>query len=175
MPDSKSKLRLSDLIEDTWNSSADELKVEWPHPDYAEAAGKCTGAEDKEKLQQVCDDMEALLSGGFRPGSPARLSGESWHSLRRFKEKCWREILCDPSTDKEIWIGIRRIGRAWCGKSMDKTTQRTGAILHAVAIARLQSLGALKALEPAHVAERTALVSKKYLPKFIRTILTSAI
>lgn len=176
-PPNAESSRWSKMIEDVFSVDAGrhDSKLDWPDPGYALAAAACgTDREALSKLRRLCEDLESVVDLSPVPGSFARVAGVPLEALERLERRCWREILLDDTLSVNAWQGIARFGAALKARDMDAGTRRCGAVLHAVAIARLESTGIYE--RDAHLrgriqAERRALSGKPYLLPSIARIL----
>jgi hypothetical protein len=168
-------LRLKDLLVDVLKEPPARGPIDWPDPAYGRAADAI--ADDNrslEKLERLCEDLESTVC--LRPGPGAlvhlvRTPRQVWEPL---EGRCWREILIDASLSPLVWEGLKNYSRVMKGPQMDSSTRRTGLVLHAVAIKRLESSGFVEtdtAKRKRHLEERKALLIKPYLPDFIAAIL----
>ena len=168
-------LRLKDLLSDVLKENSAKAPADWPHPSYARAAAAIAGdGPSLAKLERLCDDLESTVC--LRPGPGmlvqlVRTPRQVWEPL---EGHCWREILSDASLSPLVWEGIKNYSRVLKSPQMDMGTRRTGLILHAVAVRRLETAGFVEtdtAKRNRHLEERKALQTKPYLPDFIATIL----
>lgn len=149
--------------------------IRWPHGDYAMAAEKC--ARDRESieiLRRLCTDLETRVELSLGPGGLMRVAGVPTAALQPIEGRCWREVLKDGRLPRLAWIGLKNYGRVLQGSDMDSGTRRTGMVIHAVAIARLEALGE-KESEPETLLrdfkERSELVAAPFVPRFVLAVL----
>ncbi|MCK6472914.1 MAG: hypothetical protein L6R28_14315 [Planctomycetes bacterium] len=174
---SSSKLRWNDLVQDVFQSGIQPLDpdLEWPDPDYAAAAKRIgDDSETLDKLRQLCEDLESVVTLAPGPGSLRRVAGVPLDALRAIEGRCWRAALLDEKLSRTTLIGIRNYAAALKSRHMDACTRRAGAVIHAVAIARLEKLGEFEA--DAHRREKQrqecqALAQKPYLPACLAAVL----
>jgi hypothetical protein len=167
-PPRRPTLRMKDLCEDLF---ADTPSPPAPHPDYEAAARRLSAdPEGRAKLERLCEDLESIVSLNAGPGSFRNLARVPLEALRPLEGRCWREILLDPSLGPMTWTGIRNYARVLKAAEMDGASQRSGLILHAVAVGRLEEHGLVEA-DPEkrrrQLRERKAVLGKPYLPAFV--------
>jgi len=166
---------MKELLADVLQEGIGRSHNEWPDPSYAHVASAI--ADDRRelaKLERLCDDLESTLSLRPGPGSLVHLARTGRGPWEPLKGRCWREVITDASLGTLVWEGVKNLSRALKGRQMDSGTRRTGMILHAVAVKRLESLGLVEAdtaKRKRHLSERQAVLAKPYLPKFIATVL----
>lgn len=151
------------------NVRAGREAVLWPHPDYELAAHAC--GDDPvafEKLRRLCEDLETRIQLTPGPGTLVRTAGIPIAPLRTIDGKRWREVLVDAQHGRLVWLGVRNFGLILTGAEMDSGTRRTGRVLHAVAVVRLEALSERARDNP---IEQAMLLQKPYLPRFILRIL----
>ncbi len=175
--DSSSELRWKDLSHDVFEAVDDEAdpSKEWPTAGYAKAAQDCGGdCEALEKLRRVCEDLECAITLHHGPGTFRRTSGIPLDALKPLEGRCWREVLNDQSLKRLVWHGIKNFAQALKSKEMDSSSRRTGRIIHAVAVARLESIGEVESnpdRRQRDLNERRALSGKSYIPESVASVI----
>jgi hypothetical protein len=170
-----SSIRLKDLLGDVLKENTGKGTSDWPDPAYARVASAIADdGRSMEKLERLCEDLESTIC--LRPGPGAfvhlvRTPRKVWEPL---EGRCWREILVGSWIDPLVWEGLKNFARALKSPQMDTSTRRTGLILHAVAVRRLEAAGFVETdpeKRKRHLEERRVLLTKPYLPDFILNIL----
>lgn len=166
--------RLGQLIDEIFSTPSDQ-RHEWSHPDYAAAAIACEGNEPAQaKLAQLAHDLECRLNLAPGPGTFLRLARFTKDDLKSLAGRCWREVLTDSTAGPRVWAAIRNFSTVLKAEQMDDASRRTGVVLHAVAIKRLEEGGEIEAdikSRKRHMAEREFVCAQTYVPAFILTIL----
>ena len=129
-------------------------------------------------LRLVCEDLESTIQLKPGPGTLLRVSGVPVEVLQPLENRCWREVLLDEDLGRLAWIGLRNYAKALKAKDMDPNTQRTGRLLHAVALVRLEALGEVQSDRDRAkriLEERRRLSTRTYIPKTIARVLASAV
>lgn len=168
--------RWNELLQDVFTSAqTPEAAAEWPDAEYAAAALLCR--KDRvtlEKLRRLCEDLESLIALTPGPGSIVHASGVPADVLKRFENRCWREVLLDAGLPRLAWLALKNYGQALKGPAMDSGTRRAGAVIHAVAVARLEAAGETESdpqLRQNDLLERQGLRQKPYLTASLQQIL----
>jgi hypothetical protein len=169
--------RWNELVDDLFKTGGgtEDAAAEWPHPDYAAAAKACgPDRASLEKLRRLCEDLESIISLDPGPGTLIRVAGVPLDELRPLAGRCWREILLDENLGRAAWMGLRSYSEALKGPAMDSGTRRTGAVIHAVCVARLEASGEVANDERERgydLAERKAIQKKLYMPASLARVL----
>ena len=171
-----SSARWSELLQDVFaEDAAPAPDAEWPDAEYAAAAKAC--GNDRvtlEKLRRLCEDLESLVSLSPGPGALIHAAGVPLDALKPLNGRCWREVLLDHSLPRLACLALKNYGAALKGPGMDSGTRRAGAVIHAIAVARLEQFGEFERdpqLRELNTQERVALRQKRYLPARLANLL----
>jgi hypothetical protein len=168
-------LRLKDLLVDVLQENTSKGPSDWPDASYARAANALAGdGRSLAKLERLCEDLESTVCLRPGPGALVHLTQTPRQVWEPVEGHCWREILTDASLSPWVWEGLKNYSLAMMSPHMDAGSRRTGLVLHAIAMKRLEAAGYMEtdtAKRKRHLAEREKLLAKPYLPDFIVTIL----
>ena len=129
------------------------------------------------KLEGLIEDLECKIHLRHGVGTFGRLTQVPLQVLKSLEGRPWIEVLLDGGLDRVVWSGIRNYARALKAKPMDPISKRTGRVLHALAIARLEAFGEVEQDDCArryHLRERWVLEWKPYMPKRLVEVLRCA-
>jgi hypothetical protein len=167
---------MGDLLRDVFTECRRSRRSEiWPSAEYIQAAKACAAdSGGLEKLRALCNDLETVVNLLPGPGTFYRAAKVPRVTVAKLEGRSWSEILLDDDLDRTVWIGIRNFGNALKSVEMDTASRRTGAVLHAIAVKRLESLGEFEASAAQRQADRTernSLLKKPYVTATLKRIL----